>query len=61
MNYFQTIPLGFDKDAIAIVDDPSDSLSLLKHAYFKQTILQGTGRAQCQPLFYLTLLRLGLG
>ena len=45
MNYFRTIPLGFDKNAVAIVDVPSDSLSLRKLNYLKQVVLQEPGVA----------------
>jgi putative ABC transport system permease protein len=43
MNYFRTQPLGFDKNAIAMVDLPGDSLSKQKIAYFKQLVLSEPG------------------
>ena len=43
VNYFRTVPLGFDKNAVAIVDVPNDSLSLRKQAYLKQLVLQEPG------------------
>ncbi|HTJ14291.1 MAG TPA: ABC transporter permease [Dinghuibacter sp.] len=43
MNYFDTIPLGFDKNAVAMVDIPSDSLSQQKHEYLKQLIKREPG------------------
>lgn len=43
MNYFDTIPLGFDKNAVAMIDIPSDSLSQQKHEYLKQLIKREPG------------------
>jgi predicted permease len=43
MNYFRSVPLGFDKNAVAMVDLPTDSLSLRKQAYLKQLVLQEPG------------------
>lgn len=43
MNFFDSQPLGFDKEAIALVDLPTDSLSQHKFAYLKQLILQEPG------------------
>jgi hypothetical protein len=40
MNYFNTIPLGFDKNAVALLDIPTDRLSQRKYAFLKQVILQ---------------------
>jgi putative ABC transport system permease protein len=43
MNFFNSQPLGFDKEAIALVDLPTDTLSQKKFAYLKQLILQERG------------------
>ena len=43
MKYFDSIPLGFDKNAVAMVGLPTDSLSLRKQAYLKQLVLQEPG------------------
>lgn len=43
MNYFDTIPLGFDKNAVTMIDIPSDSLSQQKHEYLKQLIKREPG------------------
>jgi predicted permease len=43
MDYFKTIPLGFNNKFITLVDMPTDSASLQKQAYVKQLILQEPG------------------
>jgi putative ABC transport system permease protein len=43
INYFMSRPLGFDKDAILMVDIPRDSVSQTKFEYLKQTLLKEPG------------------
>jgi putative ABC transport system permease protein len=43
MHYFRTQPMGFEKNAIAFIDLPSDSLDQLQYPYLKQQMLQIRG------------------
>ncbi len=43
MNYFQTAPMGFDKEAVIRVPIPNDSLGQTKYDLLKTQILQQTG------------------
>lgn len=43
MKYLRETPLGFNPDAVALVNLPSDSLSQLKYSSFKERLLKITG------------------
>ncbi|KEQ30304.1 ABC transporter permease [Pedobacter antarcticus 4BY] len=43
MKYLREKPLGFNPDAVALVNLPSDSLSQLKYSSFKERLLKITG------------------
>lgn len=43
MQFFRNQPLGFDKNAIAFIDLPSDSLDQTKYPYLKEQMLQLPG------------------
>ncbi len=43
MHYFRSQPMGFDKNAVGMIDLPSDSLDRLKYVYLKSELLRIPG------------------